>query len=254
MKITVATKWSELNKWQLQEIAYLFLTSKEYNFEQSYFEIIRILFQKHKGFFSKLKLTRLYSQVPYSTLAGFGSFLQGTPDLYKFPKIKKLTTPGPRLNNLTMKQFSVADAVFYEWRNTEDEIYLKQLVATLYTFNGNFSTLNLPSVARITDKIPLKKMYVIGLTYLSVRYSIFKKFPKVFPPQKKEADNEFVPQFRKNKYIPFSKTITAMAMDERQPLGNLKECNNTLMYDFLNTLEESIIRVEKENERLKKQH
>lgn len=251
MKITVATKWSELNKWQLQEIAYLFLTSKEYNFEKQYFEMIRILFQKKKGFFAKFKLARLYSQVPYSTLAQYGMFLQETPDLYKFPKIKRLTAPGPRLNNLTMKQFSVADAIFSEWRETESEIYLRQLVAALYTYDGVFRALDLPLVANITDKIPLKKMYTIGLTYLSVRFSVFKKFPKVFPPQKKEEDNEFLPQFTKKKYIPFSKAITAMAMDERQPLGNLKECNNTLIYDFLNTLEESMIRVEKENKRFK---
>ncbi len=253
MKVTVATKWSELNQWQLEEIAYLFLNSKECNFEKHYFDMVRVLFQKSNNIFGKWRVAKIYNRVPYSTLSGYGSFLQETPDLYRFPKIKKLTAPGPRLNNLTIKQFSVADAIFYDWRTTEDELKLRQLVASLYCLEGRFDVLKLPEVADITDRIPLKKMYAIGMTYLSVRYSIFQKFPKVFPPAKKEEENEFVPQFRKKRYTPFSKIITAMAMDERQPLGNLAECNATLMYDFLNTLEESILRVEKDNKQLKKQ-
>ncbi len=141
--------------------------------------------------------------------------------------------------------------MYYEWRTTEKEIKLRQLVASLYCFREKFDVLQLPKVADITDKIPLKKAYAIGMTYLSVRHYIFNKFTKVFPKPQKNKETELAPQFRKKQYTPFSRVITAMAMDERQPLGNLAECNNTLLYDFLNTLEESIIRVERENKQIK---
>lgn len=251
MKITVPTKWSELNDWQQQEIAYLYLNSTDYNFESQYIKMLRILFQKTKGFFGKLRVYRIFSQVPVSTLAEYGTFLQETPNLQKFPPIKNLSAPGPRLNNITIKQFSVADAIFYNWRQTNKEIYLRQLVASLYTFRSGFEILDLPRVAKVTDKIPLKKMYQIGMTYLAIRYSILEKYTRVFPQSKPTEKEEFTPQFRKNNYTPFSKIITTMAMDERQPLGTLKECNATLIYDFFNTLEESILRVEKEQKNLK---
>ncbi len=251
MNITVATKWSELNLWQLEEISYLFFHTKECNFDKHFFEMVKILFQKNKNIRGKFRISRLYGQVPYSTLAEYGTFLQEIPDLYRFPKIKKLSKPGDRLNNLSIKQFSVADALYYEWRTTENEIKLRQLVASLYTFKSGFDKLRLPEVANITDKIPLKRMYAIGMTYLSVRHYIFSKFTKVFPKPKENADSELMPNFRKKEYTPFSKIITTMAMDERQPLGNLAECNKTLLYDFLNTLEESIIRVERENKQIK---
>lgn len=251
MKITVPVKWSELSQWQLQEISYLYLNSTDYNFDSQYLKMIRVLFQKKRGFFSKIRVYRVFNQVPVSTLAEYGGFLLKTPNLQKFPTIKTLTAPGPRLNNTTIKQFSVADAIFYNWRQTKKEVYLRQLVASLYTFPSGFEVLELPQIAKVTDKIPLKKMYQIGMTYLAIRFSILKKYTRVFPKQKATEKEGFTPQFRKNNYTPFSKIITTMAMDERQPLGTLKECNATLIYDFLNTLEESILRVEKEQKTIK---
>ncbi|CAA0156639.1 hypothetical protein [Tenacibaculum maritimum] len=251
MKITVPTKWSELNDWQRQEIAYLYLNSTEYNFESQFLKMIRVLFQGERGFFGKVRVARVFSQVPISTLVEYGKFLQEKPDLQEFPKIKNLEAPGPRLNDTIIKQFSVADAIFYNWRKTEDELYLRRLVASLYTFGGEFNVLYLPKVAKITDKIPLKKMYQIGMTYIGIRFAILNRYPIVFPKPKSKEDQEFTPQFHKKSYTPFSKMITTMAMDERQPLGILKECNNTLLYDFLYILTESMLRVEREQKAIK---
>lgn len=251
MKITVATKWSELNEWQLQEIAYLYLNASDYNFENQFLQMIIVLFQKQNTAIAQLKASRLFREVPITVLSEYAKFLHETPDLQNFPKIKRVTAPGPRLNNVTIKQFSVADAIFYNWRQTQKEIHLRQLVASLYTFFGDFNALDLPKVAKITDEIPIKKMYQIGLTYLSVRFAIIEKYPKIFPRKKDTEKEQTIPQFRKNDYTPFSKIITTMAMDERQPLGTLKECNNTLLYDFLNTLEESMLRIEREQKAIK---
>ncbi len=246
MNIKVATKWSELTYKQQQDIAYLYLTASEDNFEEQFIQMVYILF---KGRNNLLKSYRLFNQVPMSELLPYGKFLTEVPDLFVFPEVKKLRKPGDRLNDVTIQQFSVADTLFFKWRETGEEIYLRQLCAALYRL-GDFDKLKLPKVANISDKMPIKKMYQIGMVYLSVRNYITNRFSKIFPKPKTNTEDENL-KTAKTKYTPFSKVITAMAMDERQPLGTLKECNNTLLYDFLLTLEESIIRVEKMEKQLK---
>lgn len=243
MRITVATKWSELNEWQLEEIATRYLSDKEMT-EDDIFQIVRVLFQKSKSVSDELKMRKVFRIVPFSSLVSYAEFLNQMPDLSVFPCLKKygVRKPGDRLNDISIKQFSVVDAIFNKWITTKSEVYLRQLVASLYTI-GKFDVLKLPNVADKTDAVPLPKMYSIAMTYLSVRNYITEQFPKVFPKSKTTDEEKLKPIFRRNTYTPFSKVITAMAMDERQPLGTLHECNNTLIYDFFNTLEESIVRI-----------
>ncbi len=247
MKYQVATKWSELTDWQLEELAYLLLSN---TLSDNALQVVSILFKKEDTLKEKLRFARLVNEAPLSELVKHTGFLGKMPDLFHFPDLKEygVEAPGDRLNNFTMKQFSVADAIFYKWRETEEELYLRQLVASLYVIDS-FDLLKLPSVAERTDAVPLKKMYAIGLTYLAVRNAITERFPKVFPPS--EPQKEDAPVFRKSTYTPFSKVITAMAMDEVQPLGTLKECKETNIYDFLDTLSEAILRTEKLSKSMK---
>ncbi len=246
MNIKVAQNWSELTDKQQQEIAYLYLTATEDNFNERFLQMVYILFHGSNNIF---KTYRLFKQVPISKLILYGKFLTGIPDLFSFPEVNHLRKPGDRLNDITIQQFSVADTLFFKWRDTGEEIYLRQLCAALYRL-GDFDKLKLPNVATITDNISINKMYQIGMVYLSVRNYITNKFPKIFPKPKSNTDNEQLKTV-KAKYTPFSKVITAMAMDERQPLGTLKECSTTLIYDFFPTLEESIVRTENLEKQLK---
>nr|BFF40305.1 hypothetical protein BACY1_21100 [Tenacibaculum mesophilum] len=252
MNITTPQDWPELNNWQQREIAYLYLNSTEYNFEKNILQILKITIQKKKSFLARIKAYSVFSQVTVDVLMQHHKFLLTTPSLNIFPKVKKLIAPGPRLNNISIKQFSVADAIFFKWKQTNEEVYLYQLAASLYSLKTGYDSLKLPEVAKITDKLPLKTIYQIALVYLSVRTLITSKYPIVFPKLKEEEEEQLKPVFKKKSYTPFSKIITTMAMDERQPLGVLSECNKTNVYDFFNVLEESIIRHEEQEKALKK--
>lgn len=249
MRITVPTKWSELSDWQLCELAYLFLSEKE-DLSPKAFEIVAILFKDNNSLAAQMKFAKLINEAPLSVLWEYTRFLNDMPDLYKYPSLEEygVQTPGDRLNSISVKQFSVADAIFYKWHETKEEIYLRQLVASLYTIEGRFDVLHLPDVADKTDKLPIKMLYLVGFIYLSTRNYIVKKFPFVFSSTRKQSQEpEDIPVFRKKKnYTPFSKIIQAVVFDERKPLGNLNECRNTNIYDFLNTLEELIIRFNKQ--------
>lgn len=242
MRITVPTKWSELSEWQLSELAHLFLSDTDLGTKT--LEIVSILFKANNSIKQQLKYARLINEAPLSSLRSYLHFLVETPDLYKFPNLSKygVDTPGDRLNTISVKQFSVVDAIFYSWRKSKKEIHLRQLIAALYTINQSFDVLELPNVAERTDNVPIKTMYAVGLTYLSVRNSIVKAYPTIFPAPTDEDETD-KPVFRKkNDYTPFSKVIQTIVFDERKPLGNLHECNQTNIYDFLNTLQELIIR------------
>lgn len=266
MKLTIPTKWSELTDWQKKEICHLVL-QENYN-SVSVIQLLKILVMKRCSFWEKWRWFRLLKQVPVSCLFPFAEVLLQKNDLYIFPDIsEKLKTPGARMNTCSIKQFSVCDAIYFKLckteNSTEKEILKRQLVASLYVLKNEnkntqsvFDSLELPKIAEITDKINPKIRSQIVFTYMCVRNYIENRYPKVFPKTKKQAGNEkdfaFPQKIQKTtKYIPFSKVIYSMAMDERQPLGNLHQCNDTLIYDFLDILQESIIRQEEQNKNLK---
>lgn len=238
--ITVAKTWQELNEWQIQEIGCAYMTADPEKFDATYFRLIMILFQKNKGFWRNFKLRKLLRNIPVSSLEPFARFLLKKPEVYKFPEIKGLIKPADRIGDLTIKQFSVIDTLFHQWYEEKSEVKLRRLVASLYRLHKDFNSQDLPKVASITDKISKKKMLQVAFSYMNVRRYITERYPVIYPKPVKE-DPEDKPVFKKKEiYTPFSKVITGMALDELKPLGSLKECNNTLVYDFHDTLSETI--------------
>lgn len=247
MDITIPTQWQELHTWQREKICTL-LFDKEENFHDNFLKIVRILFLNKNTFFDKIRTARIFKQVPISELLPYADFLLKERNHYTFPKVSnKLDTPLPRLADCSIKQFSVIDAVFYKWKTEDNELYLKQLVATLYRLKGkDFDVNDLPKVAEITDAISEGKRAEIGFVYTCIREYIINKYPKIFPPASRTVETEkpIFKNHQKQSYTPFSKVITAMAMDEKQPLGNLHDCNRTRLYDFFDIFQEMIIRQE----------
>jgi hypothetical protein len=240
-KITVAESWQELNEWQITEISHAYMTADPEDFDKTYFRLILILFQKKKGFWRNLKLRALLRNVPLSVLEPFAKFLLKKPEVYKFPEIKGLKKPADRIGDLTIKQFSVIDTLFHQWNKDKSKVKLQRLVASLYRFDDHFRAQDLPKIAEISSKIPLKKMLEIAFVYMSVRRYITEKYKIIYPVPEKEQDPDR-PVFKKKEvYTPFSKVITGMALDELKPLGTLNECNNTLVYEFHDTLTETMI-------------
>ena len=61
--ITVAKSWSQLNDWQVAEIAHLYLNTPVEDFADAYLKMIFIVFQKSQNKKSQKFLRRLLKEV-----------------------------------------------------------------------------------------------------------------------------------------------------------------------------------------------
>lgn len=241
MNITIPQTYEELNEQQRGALCRILLTLD--NTEKTPVRIIQILLSH----LPKRTQQQLLLQVPFTVLWQYAEPFLTIEKLYHFREVTKMVAPAPRLANLTIKQFSVADSLYYRLRLSQyqDKLLLRQLMASLYNFaHQPFDVLNLPQVAEHTDKTPITTAYEVAFAYTCCREYIISRFPKVFasPSATQRGEN---PVFRKEAaYTPFSKIISVMAMDKHQPLGNWHQCNATRVYDFFEVLTESILQAE----------
>ena len=252
MNITIPQTYEELNEQQRGALCKILLTSSP-SFGGGGGRLpLRII----KTLISHLPnhtQQQLLLQVPFTALWQYAEPFLTTEKLYHFPPLSlgegkgEVIPPAPRLANLTIKQFSVADSLYYRLRLSQyqDELLLRQLMASLYNLPDTpFDVLNLPQVAEHTDKAAITTAYEVVFAYTCCREYIINRFPKVFssPSSTQRGEN---PVFRKEAaYTPFSKIISVMAMDKHQPLGNWHQCNATRVYDFFEVLTESILQAE----------
>ena len=241
MDITIPQTYEELSEQQRGALCRILL--KLDNTEKTPVRIIQILLSH----LPKRTQQQLLLQVPFTTLWQYAEPFLTTEKLYHFREVTKMVAPAPRLANLTIKQFSVADSLYYRLRLSQyqDELLLRQLMASLYNLpNTPFDVLNLPQVAEHTDKATIATAYEVAFAYTCCREYIISRFPKVFSSLSSSQRGE-KPVFRKEAtYTPFSKIISVMAMDKHQPLGNWHQCNATRVYDFFEVLTESILQAE----------
>lgn len=241
MNITIPQTYEELSEQQRGALCRILLTLD--NTEKTPLRIIQILLSH----LPKRTEQQLLLQVPFTVLWQYAEPFLTTEKLYHFREVTKMVAPAPRLANLTIKQFSVADSLYYRLRLSQyqDELLLRQLMASLYNFaHQPFDVLNLPQVAEHTDKAAITTAYEVAFAYTCCREYIINRFPKVFSSPSPSQRGE-TPVFRKEAaYTPFSKIISVMAMDKHQPLGNWHQCNATRVYDFFEVLTESILQAE----------
>lgn len=241
MDITIPQTYEELNEQQRGALCRILLTLD--NTEKTPVRIIKTLISHLPNHTQQ----QLLQEVPFTALWQYAEPFLTTEKLYHFRDLTKMVAPAPRLANLTIKQFSVADSLYYRLRLSQyqDELLLRQLMASLYNLpNTPFDVLNLPQVAEHTDKAAITTAYEVAFAYTCCREYIIGKYPKVFssPSSTQRGEN---PVFRKEAaYTPFSKIISVMAMDKHQPLGNWHQCNATRVYDFFEVLTESILQAE----------
>lgn len=241
MDITIPQTYEELSEQQRGALCKILLTLD--NTEKTPVRIIQILLSH----LPKRTQQQLLLQVPFTVLWQYAEPFLTTEKLYHFREVAKMVAPAPRLANLTIKQFSVADSLYYRLRLSQyqDELLLRQLMASLYNLPDTpFDVLNLPQVAEHTDKATITTAYEVAFAYTCCREYIIGKYPKVFSSPSSSQRGE-KPVFRKEAaYTPFSKIISVMAMDQHQPLGNWHQCNATRVYDFFEVLTESILQAE----------
>lgn len=249
MDITIPQKYEELNAMQRGALCRILLTLD--NSEETPLHIVKTLISH----LPNRTQQQLLQEVPFTTLWQYVEPFLTTEKLYHFPPLSlgEVIPPADRLANLTIKQFSVADSLYYRLRLSQyqDELLLRQLMASLYNFADQpFDVLNLPQVAEHTDKTAITTAYEVAFAYTCCREYIISRFPKVFSvkdekQEKKDEGSSFA--FRNSSlksYTPFSKIISVMAMDKHQPLGNWHQCNATRVYDFFEVLTESILQAE----------
>ena len=246
MDITIPQTYEELNKQQRGALCRILLTLD--NTEETPLGIIKVLISH----LPNRTQQQLLQEVPFTTLWQYAEPFLSTEKLYHFPDLTKMVAPAPRLANLTIKQFSVADSIYYRLRLSQyqDELLLRQLMASLYNLPQTpFDVLNLPQVAEHTDKATIATAYEVAFAYTCCREYIIGKYPKVFSSPSSSQRGE-KPVFRKEAaYTPFSKIISVMAMDQHQPLGNWHQCNATRVYDFFEVLTESILQAEQQEKK-----
>ena len=260
MDITIPQTYEELNEQERGVLCRILLTLD--NTEETPLRIIKVLISH----LPNRTQQQLLQEVPFTTLWQYAEPFLSTKKLYHFPPLSspfgggkgEVIPPADRLANLTIKQFSVADSIYYRLRLSQykDELLLRQLVASLYNLPDTpFDVLNLPQVAEHTDKVAITTAYEVVFAYTCCREYIISRFPKVFTAKddKKDTKDEgssFV--FRNStlkNYTPFSKIISVMAMDKHQPLGNWHQCNATRVYDFFEVLTESILQAEQQEKK-----
>lgn len=245
MDITIPQTYEELNEQQRGALCKILLTTSPFGGGGG-----RLPLRIIKTLISHLPnhtQQQLLQEVPFTALWQYAEPFLTTEKLYHFRELTKMIAPAPRLANLTIKQFSVADSIYYRLRLSQyqDELLLRQLMASLYNLPDTpFDVLNLPQVAEHTDKTPITTAYEVAFAYTCCREYIIGKYPKVFSSPSSTQRGE-KPVFRKEAtYTPFSKIISVMAMDKHQPLGNWHQCNATRVYDFFEVLTESILQAE----------
>lgn len=261
----IPERWNDLNDSQLKRIGKV-LSKKEKLHRRVFISLlISIMLTPNRTFFQYLKALFLFSEVPLKELENYCSFIFEDKDrLTRFIKSYKIKgkiflPPSSRLANITIEEFSFADAFFYSWATEGKEEDLHRLVAVLYREQDEipskvdprvpFNKLLLPDNANFTDKIPLTDKLIIALAFQGCRAVFADRFPVVFPkPKKSDEENSETtevqePRDKKKKYIPFSKVINAMVMDEVQIFGTLQQTEKTNASDFLNLYQESILKM-----------
>lgn len=234
MKINIPENWNQLTQWQLPRLASaIFFPGK--NKKANAFYIVLILFIKKPTLKNLWKACRIFHQVPFSQLKTFSEFLFKTSDLTSFIKIPKLCGPDPRMTNISINEFSYADAFYFNWTKKKQGADLDRLVAILYRKPENgkrpqFKKENLSLYAKQTSKISFDAKLAILLAYQGSREVIVNSHKHVFTKGKSG-----------NYYKPFSSIINNMATTTPQPFGDFYHTREANIYDFMKILDEQIL-------------
>ena len=110
MDITIPQTYEELSEQQRGALCKILLTLD--NTEKTPVRIIQILLSH----LPKRTQQQLLLQVPFTTLWQYAEPFLTTEKLYHFREVTKMVAPAPRLANLTIKQFSVADSLYNRLR------------------------------------------------------------------------------------------------------------------------------------------
>ena len=231
INVNIPKSWNDLSDRQFFKLAKLIYNSTDNKkFDLKCFIILLNIkwWQLNKLQNSNI----IFRQVPVSELKHFYKFIYSNNDRTIFPKIiNGFHAPMPKLTNLTVEEFSVADDLHIKWRNTKNIEFLVYLAATLYSKELNprdkFDKNNLPQKIKYFSKVPIEKLIAVELAYFGSKNSIVKRFPKAFPQNVKKSNSRYG----------FGKVILQMAGGK---FGNHEQTKNTNVYTFLEEFNENL--------------
>lgn len=250
--LTLPTNWNELSRKQLENIAFQI---ECYHFEvrdnkEAELEIrtrlyISVAKELLRGNSFKAVRTALTEILP-SEYAAHSKFIFDKNTRTKFAetiKIKGATFYGPavRLRNVTIGEFSFADSLYYNWKQTFNVAYLNTLCATLYRTSISdenptdkrkpFNKLLVDADAKHFANLNYKTKLAIAYTYEGCRSYFTETYKNIFP--KREVKQETL----NSKYIPFGEIIIDKIKGDP---SKLKTSQDLLATDFLSIYDKDI--------------
>lgn len=247
IRLKIATTWNQLSFKQLKQIATDIHVAEETwpKNEDEKNQALYLAFWK-----TLLRENSMHSthyalkEIPIADVVPHVKFLfSGIKRTTWLPALKvgmfKTYAPGTRLNNISIAEFSLADAAFYMWRTQQDEQYLNLLCAVLYRpkawFKNNPTDKRVPFnkfAAELRSKrfknINLQTKLAIVLCFEGCRNHLTDSRKHLFP---KSEGNE------NHTYQGFQKIILAKSGGK---FGDFYTTNKALAVDFLNELEEEL--------------
>lgn len=264
--INLATTWNELNELQLKEITHSLVyyhnfvslfpdRAKPAQYSRLYVQLVKQLLRKNNMF----KVWYALKQIPPEHYEPYIKFLisevKRTAFLSAFSfRGKKYHPPAARLQNLSVGEFSFADSLYFNWRQTNDDRYLNLLCATLYRKSRKkkneldprkpFTKLLVEKDAQRLKKLDHKKKLAIAYCFEGSRNYMAAQYPHVFPkppkPTEEAAENQ---KPGKPVYVPFMRLLQHKIKFDP---SKLEHSTNLNIYEFLNTYENELIELEKQ--------
>ena len=272
--IKLATSWNELTERQLQNIASAlekFFRFRECYPEDSqpalfsrlYISLVKTLLRTN----NMIKTWVALKQIPPEEYREHVEFLLKEVSRTKFPDAFKLKgktyhPPGNRLNNISIREFSFVDSMWFNWKKTNDTRYLDLLCAALYRkapegrpqneldIRKPFNKILVEQEVERFQKLPKKKKLAIAYTYEGSRNYIVKLYPHVFPPPRKKTEEELEAESQKlkaksqePKYTPFGRLLQHKIQFDPSKLERTQNLN---VNEFLSTYENELIELKKQ--------
>lgn len=258
LNIRLAKTWNELTAIQLSNIALALehfhkfkdCHPKEFlpaHYSKLYVQLVKNLLRPNN--FIKVWIA-LHQIQPDFYIDDVKFLIEGSERTKFIPafKVKKelVYPPADRLRNITMKEFSLADSLYYTWKEKDSIGHLNSLCATLYRKKAGNSLTDIriechgeliEKEALKFAKVPLKTKLAIAYTYEGCRAHISRSHPNVFPQSAPLSEEEKLKPRPKPKYVPFGKLMSAKA--EYKP-HQLTETENLNVYKFLSLFDNEL--------------
>ncbi|MCT8340487.1 hypothetical protein MG296_10515 [Flavobacteriaceae bacterium TK19130] len=261
INIKLPTTWNELSPKQLGEVAYIleYFRAQEKTRQQDFRFYVRFYFQLVKQLLRSEKWYKVYiaiRQIPPMNYKKHVEFLLHGVSRTSFPKKLKagkhtMLPPADKLKNISIEEFSFADALFYRWQELGNDEYLQLLCATLYRPKGGneydprepFNKVMVEKRFDCFNKVPYKKQLAIGYTYLGCRNHIVSLYPHIFPkPYEPKEEEEKKPR-PKPKYVPFGRLINFKVKFDPSKIEATEKIN---VHKFLSNYENELIELKKQ--------